>query len=499
MKALILAENDNRELRPLNSRKPGALIKINGISLLEHQIRGYVKAGVKEASIAVVAGYHHDKVKRFLKRTYPAIRVVKNDDYRLMSAARSLHLALESVEIDDEALFVSSGECVYDDRVVERLFKCGASAVAGDTSRSDGESILMTNGRVSRVGAAVAKEAATATSADLWRLDAHAIQALKGITAERIVEKRDVSMATVLDDLVRAARVTLVDLAGTKWAAIRSLENLHQADKRFSRFALSDVRCFVLDMDGTVYVGDRPIRGTVEFIERNAKEFAFYFVTNNTSKLPEDYRLRLNAMGIPSESDHIITPLSPLVAYLKDYTIRNVCLLGNARLYAYLRQALPELELTADPEACEALIVAYDTELTYNKLRDAAVLLQQNPRLPFLATHGDLVCPTEHGFVPDCGCVLSVLEQTTGRKPTVVFGKPSPRLVERVTEQCGEDHMAIVGDRLYTDGKMAHNVGCRFICVLSGETTREQIDDLGEDEFPALIVRDLGELLARAS
>jgi ribonucleotide monophosphatase NagD (HAD superfamily) len=57
------------------------------------------------------------------------------------------------------------------------------------------------------------------------------------------------------------------------------------------------------------------------------------------------------------------------------------------------------------------------------------------------------------------------------------------------------DHMAIVGDRLYTDGKMAHNVGCSFICVLSGETTREQIDDLDEDEFPTLIVKDLGELL----
>jgi len=105
------------------------------------------------------------------------------------------------------------------------------------------------------------------------------------------------------------------------------------------------------------------------------------------------------------------------------------------------------------------------------------------------------VCPTEHGFVPDCGCILSVLEQPTGRRPTVVFGKPSPHLVERVSKQCGRDHMVIVGDRLYTDGKMAHNVGCSFICVLSGDTTREQIHELSEDEFPSLIVKDLGDLL----
>ena len=66
--------------------------------------------------------------------------------------------------------------------------------------------------------------------------------------------------------------------------------------------------------------------------------------------------------------------------------------------------------------------MTYDTELTYDKLRDAALLLQQNPRLTFLATHGDLVCPVEHGFVPDSGCILSVLEQTTGRTPGTVFG-----------------------------------------------------------------------------
>jgi len=68
--------------------------------------------------------------------------------------------------------------------------------------------------------------------------------------------------------------------------------------------------------------------------------------------------------------------------------------------------------------------------------------------------------------------------------------------LERVTEHYGVNHMAIVGDRLYTDGKMGHNIGCSFICVLSGETTREQIDDLEGDEFLTLIVKDLGKLLA---
>jgi len=494
MKAIILAENDNRELRPLNSRKPGALIKINGIPLLEHQIRSYLKAGVAEASITVISGYHHNAVKRFLARAHPATRLVKNADYRSNNVARSLHLALQTAEFDNESLFVSSGECVYDGRLIEELTRSRTNAVAGDTGRSGGEAIPVQNGRVVRVGATIATEGATAAVADVWMLNARAVSALKRVVAKRAVET-DVSMAIVLDDLVRAVRITLVDIAGINWAAIHSMDDVRDADKRFSRFNLSDTHCFVLDLDGTVYVGDRPVRGTLEFIDRNAGERAFYFITNNTSKLPEDYRLRLNAMGIPVDNDHVITPLAPLIAYLQARSIRNAYLLGNVRFEAYLRQALPELQLTADPDACEALIVAYDTELTYDKLRDAAILLQQNSRLLFLATHGDLVCPTERGFVPDCGCILSVLEKTTGRWPTAVFGKPSARLLQRIAEQYGVDHMAVVGDRLYTDGKMAHNVGCSFICVLSGETTREQIDDLDEDEFPTLIVKDLGELL----
>ena len=94
--------------------------------------------------------------------------------------------------------------------------------------------------------------------------------------------------------------------------------------------------------------------------------------------------------------------------------------------------------------------MAYDTELTYDKLRNAALLLQQNPHLTFLATHSDLVCPTEHGFVPDSGCILSVLEQATGRTPDTVFGKPNPLLLERVTAQYRPSEMAVVGDRLCT-------------------------------------------------
>jgi len=499
MQAIILAANDNVQLRPLNLRKPSALVKINGISLLEHQIRGYIRAGVETASILVLSGYQHGHVKRYLMREHPEIRLVRNPSYRLRGALYSLDLALRSAEPPsaDEELFISSGECIYDDDAIERVLRVSGSAIAVDSNYYGAVStkIIAENGNVVLIGTHVPDRAGNAVAAGLCKLDTHTRTALGDIAAERADEKRDAPIATALDDLIRRARVTLVDIAGTKWAALRTMDDLQTADKRFSRFLLAGKRCFVLDLDGTVYVGNRPIRGTVEFISHNIDDRAFYFVTNNTSKLAEDYRARLNGLGVPADAEHVLTPLSPLIAYLRERALTHVHLLANARVTAYLREALPGLKLTTDPKACEALIVTYDTELTYDKLRDAALLLQQNTRLLFLATHSDLVCPTEHGFVPDSGCILSVLEQATGRRPDTIFGKPNPLLLERVTAQYRPSEMVVVGDRLYTDRIIARNVGCEFICVLSGETTRERIDELSEDEFPSLIVKDLGDLL----
>lgn len=258
---------------------------------------------------------------------------------------------------------------------------------------------------------------------------------------------------------------------------------------------VNDKHCFVVDLDGTVYVGKRPVSGTVAFIKALSGQKQFYFVSNNTSKTPDDYVTRLRALGIPTDSTHVLTPLEPLITYLQENALTKVCLLANARVTAHLQAAYPELEPTRGCSGSEAVIVTYDTDLTYDKLKNAALILQREPDVPFIATHRDLVCPTEEGAVPDSGCILAVLELTTGRTPTVVFGKPNPRLVARIIERYDPSRIAVVGDRLYTDKRLADAIGCAFICVLSGETTRAQVERLAEDERPALIVEDLGALL----
>jgi HAD superfamily hydrolase (TIGR01450 family) len=501
MKAIILAAGAGERLLPLSLRKPKALIKINGAPLIEHQIRGYLKAGVEMASIYVVSGYRYDQIEGFIALNYPQVQLVKNERYRSTNSMYSLYLGLQCIEGSDaeEGLFVSNGDCIYDDDIMERLSSARGNCIVGDTSEhNDGPmKVIVEHGRVTNIGQTISQEDASAVSIDLYKLDFRAITKLSDIAQDYIFKKREVNLwsEVALKDLLQTERFSLLDIAGAKWAEIYTTSDLLAADKRFSHLDLKKKQCFITDLDGTVYVGDRPILGTIAFINENANHKDFYFVSNNTSKVPDEYLAKLNAMGIHADCDHILTPLTPLISYLKDVNIRNVYLLANAKVTEYLQKALPELTLTAETSVCEALIVAYDTELTYEKLKNAALLLQRNPRLPFLATHCDLVCPTEHGFVPDSGCILSVLELTTGRRPTMIFGKPNPLLIEAIKNRYQLSQMAVVGDRLYTDNQMAQNVGCDFICVLSGETTREQIENLSESEVPSLVVQDLGTLL----
>ena len=105
----------------------------------------------------------------------------------------------------------------------------------------------------------------------------------------------------------------------------------------------------------------------------------------------------------------------------------------------------------------------------------------------FVATHPDNCCPSERGPIPDIGGMMKFLEITNGMKPSHVFGKPSPTLLAPVLAEFAKEEVAVVGDRLYTDKAIADNAGVDFVCVLSGETTRDDLAKYGGTP-PAIVV-----------
>src|SRR5204862_4213464 len=120
-------------------------------------------------------------------------------------------------------------------------------------------------------------------------------------------------------------------------------------------------------------------------------------------------------------------------------------------------------------DAPQAVIVGFDTTLTYERLCRAAYWISQG--LPFIATHPDLVCPTDEPTVlVDCGSICACLTAATGRRP-LVLGKPDPRILLDLAarHQLAPGQLAMVGDRLYTDIAMARAAGALAVLVLTGE------------------------------
>jgi HAD superfamily hydrolase (TIGR01450 family) len=259
-------------------------------------------------------------------------------------------------------------------------------------------------------------------------------------------------------------------------------------------FDLSKKKAFVCDLDGTLFVGSRPIAPAIRFVKTHEADIAFYYLTNNTSKTPAAYLDKLRGAGLAVEAPAILTPLVTLETYIREKGYRSVYLIANALVQGHLSARMPEVRFAYEPEANELVALTYDTELTYEKLRRASALLNRNPALDFVASHGDACCPSEEGPIPDVGGMLTLLKTTNGMAPTHVFGKPSPSLLAPVLARFTPDESALVGDRLYTDKGAADNAGIDFVCVLAGETTRESLAAY-HGSPPAVVVETLGEVV----
>jgi HAD superfamily hydrolase (TIGR01450 family) len=228
-------------------------------------------------------------------------------------------------------------------------------------------------------------------------------------------------------------------------------------------------------MDGTLYRGTEAFPGIENFIrELRSRVSWVYFLSNNSSKSRRDYQARLSGLGIDATEDEILLSTDALCAVLKKKEIASAHVVGTEALV----QALRAEGIETAGGAPEAVVVGFDTELTYAKLRTACLLLR-DPAVAYLATHADRVCPTEAGDIPDAGSIIALIETATGRLPQVTCGKPNPEMVEHVFARHAVDGSQSVffGDRVYTDYEMARNCGALFVGVLSGEATRGDYED----------------------
>ncbi len=258
---------------------------------------------------------------------------------------------------------------------------------------------------------------------------------------------------------------------------------------------LKEIRHVALDMDGTIYSGGTLFEATRPFLTLlDGLGIRHTFLTNNSSKSAGDYLTRLGKIGISATPDQLYTSTQATIEHLrvKRPAVRRLFVLGTASM----RQELEAegFKLTADSanDEPDAVLVGFDTELTFSRLCRAAYWISKGK--PYVATHPDRICPTDEPTVlVDCGAVCAALREATGRAPDVVLGKPDPCMLRGILHRHGlaPRQLAMVGDRLYTDMAMAHRAGALGVLVLTGETTPTAAGN--HSPAPDLVVTGLAE------
>ncbi len=256
---------------------------------------------------------------------------------------------------------------------------------------------------------------------------------------------------------------------------------------------IENIKLFLFDMDGTLYLGDRLYPFTDNLLKSiRQKGGRYLFMTNNSSKSVNAYMEKLEKLGIHADKGDFITSSQATAYYLKKHhNGKKLYVCGTKSLVEELEEE--GFAVTTNLEDVECVVAGFDTELTFQKLWDVSKLLT-NPDLPYIATNPDLVCPTEFGSVPDCGSMCISIENATGRVP-VVIGKPSPLMPQLAMEKWGvaKEETAVIGDRIYTDIKCGLNAGILSILVMSGETTQEIMEQ--SPDKPHLVMQDASEIL----
>ena len=155
---------------------------------------------------------------------------------------------------------------------------------------------------------------------------------------------------------------------------------------------LKDKRLFLLDMDGTIYLDEQLIDGTLDFLDHVQRIGGrVMYLTNNSSKSVGSYVDKLKRLGIEAKPEDFFTSVNATVLHLQKRSFHKIYAFGTNSFKQQLREGgLPVTDRLEEDIDC--LCMGFDTELTFQKLEDACILL--NRGVEYIATNPDWVCPT---------------------------------------------------------------------------------------------------------
>ena len=268
----------------------------------------------------------------------------------------------------------------------------------------------------------------------------------------------------------------------------KHLQNLSQLE--FAR-QLSRVENFAIDMDGTIYLGNKLFRYTKEFLRGiSALGKKFIFITNNSSQNASNYVDKLFQMGIEIDDESIYTSGDATIDYLNSTAPGSkIFLMGTPDLAEDFESKGFSL-VDSNPDY---VVLGFDKTFNYEKFNKGCRFIRKGT--PFIATHPDLNCPVEDGdMIPDCGALSAAFTAATGIRPKVI-GKPNREMLEGLISRLNttKEALCLIGDRLMTDISMGKAFDILTCLVLTGEA---ELGDLqGIQNKPDFILENTRELL----
>jgi HAD superfamily hydrolase (TIGR01450 family) len=250
----------------------------------------------------------------------------------------------------------------------------------------------------------------------------------------------------------------------------------------------------LLDLDGCVWVGERPTAGAPEAItELRAAGKSVAFLTNDPRSSPEEYVRKLWSVGIRASLKEVVTvgaAIQHLLAALEPRTETYV--IGAPAIFRHVSEAGMRVA-NGTPRAAHAqlVVVAGHDQLHFGELRDATQAVLRGAEM--IAAGRDPTFPREDGPWPGTGAIVAALEYATGRQARIV-GKPRPQMFETALDRLGPGNALVVGDRLDSDLAGAAAAHLDAAIVLSGVTTRAQAEAASDPE-PVAIADTLRELV----
>ncbi|HVM66924.1 MAG TPA: HAD-IIA family hydrolase [Acidimicrobiales bacterium] len=243
----------------------------------------------------------------------------------------------------------------------------------------------------------------------------------------------------------------------------------------------------MLDLDGVVWLSDRPIAGSAVAVHRLRSEGErVVVVTNNSSLTLAQYLDKLERMGVPTAAEDLITS-AQVAAGLVDPGTRALVVGGDG-----IREALAgrDVDVVDGDGRVDTVVVGWTRAFDYDVLTRAMLAVRAGARL--LGTNHDPTLPTPDGVLPGGGTLATAIAYASGVE-AMFAGKPNQPTVDAARARFGAIEV-MVGDQPSTDGVLARRLGARWALVLTGVT---KAGDLPVDPQPDIVAASLAALVAQ--